>query len=90
MATENLKGTMATVDAMKTANKVMKTQYKNINISKIEDTMDEMADLMEQADEIQEVMGRSYGVPDDIDEDDLQAGNRIYFLDSNNRIGCTG
>lgn len=36
MATENLKGTMATVDAMKSANKVLKTQYKNINISKIE------------------------------------------------------
>lgn len=78
MATENLKGTMATLDAMKVANKVLKTQYKSINISKVEDIQDEMEDLLEQANEIQEVMGRSYGVPDDLDEDDLQAG--IIFM----------
>ena len=36
MATENLKGTMATVDAMKHANKELKSQYKKINVSKIE------------------------------------------------------
>lgn len=74
MTTENLKGTMASLDAMKAASKVMKQQYKSINLSKIEDLHDEMGDLLEQAEEIQEVMGRSYGVPDEIDEDDLQAG----------------
>ena len=36
-----------------------------------------MEDLLEQSNEIQEVMGRSYGVPDDLDEDDLQAGTFI-------------
>lgn len=36
MTTENLKNTMATVDAMRTANKEMKKQYKGINIDKIE------------------------------------------------------
>lgn len=30
---------------------------------------------MEMANEVQETMGRSYGVPDDLDEDDLEAGN---------------
>ena len=30
-----------------------------------------MADLMDQANEIQEVLGRNYNVPDDIDEDEL-------------------
>ena len=34
----------------------------------------EMEDLMEQANEIQESMGRSYGVPDELDEADLEAG----------------
>lgn len=29
---------------------------------------------MEQANDIQETLGRSYGLPDDIDEDDLEAG----------------
>lgn len=35
---------------------------------------DDMADLLEQANEIQETMGRSYAVPDEIDEADLEAG----------------
>lgn len=34
----------------------------------------DMEDLIEQANEIQESMGRSYGVPDEVDEADLQAG----------------
>ena len=33
-----------------------------------------MEDLLEQANEIQETLGRSYAVPDEIDEADLQAG----------------
>ncbi|KAJ3052845.1 hypothetical protein HK097_005572 [Rhizophlyctis rosea] len=73
MTTENLKNTLATVDAMKMANKEMKSQYKKINIDKIEKVQDEMEDLLEQANDIQETLGRSYGLPDDIDEDDLEA-----------------
>lgn len=33
-----------------------------------------MEDLIDQANDIQESLGRSYGVPDEIDESDLQAG----------------
>jgi charged multivesicular body protein 5 len=33
---------------------------------------DEMADMLEQADEVQEALGRSYGTPE-IDEDELEA-----------------
>ena len=36
MTTENLRNTMATVDAMKQANKEMKRQYGKIDIDKIE------------------------------------------------------
>nr|VWO99286.1 Succinate-semialdehyde dehydrogenase (EC [Ganoderma boninense] len=32
-----------------------------------------MEDLLEQANEIQETLGRSYAVPDELDEADLQA-----------------
>src|SRR5690606_37908203 len=39
-----------------------------------QDIQDEMADLMEQANEVQELMGRSYTLPEDIDENDLEAG----------------
>jgi len=34
----------------------------------------DMEDLLEQANEIQETLGRSYAVPDEIDEADLEAG----------------
>ncbi|KAJ3126738.1 cell division control protein [Nowakowskiella sp. JEL0407] len=72
-ATENLKNTITTVDAMKTASKELKSQYKKINIDKIESMQDEMEDLLEQANEIQESIGRTYGLPDDVDEADLEA-----------------
>ncbi|KAI9481082.1 MAG: Snf7-domain-containing protein [Benjaminiella poitrasii] len=73
MTTENLRNVMATVDAMQTANKEMKKQYKNVNLDKIDHLQDEMEDLMEQANEVQETLGRSYNLPDDIDEEDLEA-----------------
>lgn len=36
LATENLRNTMATVDAMKTANKELRKQYGKIDVDKIE------------------------------------------------------
>lgn len=33
-----------------------------------------MEDLLEQTNEIQETFGRSYALPDDLDEADLEAG----------------
>ncbi|THH07680.1 hypothetical protein EW145_g3213 [Phellinidium pouzarii] len=73
LATENLRNTMATVDAMKVANKEMKKQYGKIDIDKIENMHYDMEDLLDQANEIQESLGRSYAVPDELDELDLQA-----------------
>ncbi|KAJ2228074.1 Vacuolar protein-sorting-associated protein 60 [Coemansia sp. RSA 1286] len=72
-ATENVKNTLSSVQAMQDANKAMKKQYKNVDIDKIYDIQDEMADLLEQANEVQELMGRSYSLPEDIDEQDLEA-----------------
>jgi len=93
LATENLRNTMATVDAMQLTNKELKKQYGKIDIDKIEvrisDIVEsnphaqrrvpqnihyEMEDLLEQANEIQESLGRSYAVPDELDEADLEAG----------------
>ncbi|KAI8340573.1 Snf7 family [Chlamydoabsidia padenii] len=86
MTTENLRSVMATVDAMQTANKEMKRQYKNVNLDKIDSLQDEMEDLLAQAGEVQETLGRSYNLPDDIDEDDLEAeldalGDELDFED---------
>lgn len=38
----------------------------------IQDMQDDLADMLEQADEVQEAMGRSYGMPE-IDDDELEA-----------------
>ncbi|KAF4619387.1 hypothetical protein D9613_005118 [Agrocybe pediades] len=73
LATDNLRNTMATVDAMQLANKEMRKQYGKIDIDKIENIHYDMEDLLEQANEIQETLGRSYAVPDEIDEADLEA-----------------
>jgi charged multivesicular body protein 5 len=73
LTTENLRNTMATVDAMKIANKEMKKQYGKIDIDKIENMHYDMEDMIEQANEIQESLARSYAVPDELDEADLAA-----------------
>lgn len=73
MMTDNLKNVMTTVDAMKSTNKTLKQQYGKIDIDKIERMQDEMQDLMEAGNDIQEAMGRSYDVPEDVDEAELDA-----------------
>ncbi|KAJ1835479.1 Vacuolar protein-sorting-associated protein 60 [Coemansia sp. RSA 2711] len=72
-AMDNIKNTMTTMQAMQDANKAMKKQYKNVDVDKIYDIQDEMAELMEQTNEVQELMGRSYNLPEDLDEADLEA-----------------
>lgn len=67
-----LKDTQATVAAMKDSANVMKKEFKKINIDQIDDLQDEMADFMDQANEIQEALGQTYNTPE-IDEDELQA-----------------
>ena len=49
---------------LKVGVKEMKKEFKNVNIDQVEDLQDELADMMEDANEIQEVMGRQYGMPD--------------------------
>ncbi|KAF7301912.1 Vacuolar protein sorting-associated protein 60 [Mycena indigotica] len=73
LTTENLRNTMATFDAMQVANKEMRKQYGKIDIDKIENMHYDMEELLEQSNEISEIMGRSYAVPDELDEADLEA-----------------
>lgn len=39
-----------------------------------------MEDMMETANEVQDVLGRQYGLPEDVDEDDLEAGKNSRNL----------
>ncbi|KAF2642714.1 hypothetical protein P280DRAFT_468030 [Massarina eburnea CBS 473.64] len=73
MMQDNLKNTMTTVDAMKTTTKELRKQYGKINIDKIEQLQDEMADLMDMGNDIQESISRSYDVPEEVDEAELDA-----------------
>lgn len=70
-AIESMKTTMGTVSAMKEGAKQMKKEFKALDIDKIEDVQDDLAELMFDVQEVDEVMGRAWGVPDDVDEADL-------------------
>lgn len=57
--------------------------YESIlEISKLflKDLQDDMADMLEIANEVQDTLGRSYGMPEDIDEADLEAGLLYHIL----------
>ncbi|KAF2400762.1 charged multivesicular body protein-like protein 5 [Trichodelitschia bisporula] len=73
MMQDNLKNTMVTVDAMKSTTKELRKQYGKVNIDQIERLQDEMADLMDMGNDIQESISRSYDVPEDVDEAELDA-----------------
>ncbi|RWW62684.1 hypothetical protein BHE74_00030172 [Ensete ventricosum] len=65
------------MSALKSANKDLKGMMKTVNISGIDNLQDEMMDMMDMSIEIQESLGRSYNVPDDIDEDELLGGKIV-------------
>lgn len=71
-AIQTMKDTQSTVVAMKQGVKSMNKEYKKINIDEIEDLQDEMADMLELNDEVQDALGRSYGMPE-VDDDELAA-----------------
>ncbi|XP_057978899.1 vacuolar protein sorting-associated protein 60.1 [Malania oleifera] len=70
-ASEGIKDAQQTVSALKSANKELKGMMKTVKIQDIDNLQDEMMDLMDVSNEIQETLGRSYSVPDDIDEEEL-------------------
>ncbi|GFS31129.1 SNF7 family protein [Actinidia rufa] len=67
----DLKVIDALMSALKSANKELKGMMKTVKIQDIDNLQDEMMDLMDVSNEIQESLGRSYSVPDDVDEEEL-------------------
>ncbi|KAI3764748.1 hypothetical protein L2E82_14762 [Cichorium intybus] len=57
--------------ALNSTNKELKGMMKTVKIQDIDNLQDEMMDMMDISNEIQDSLGRSYSVPDDIDEDKL-------------------
>lgn len=71
---ESAKATVSTVAALKESNQQMKrTIGKELNIDDVDDLADEMAELMDDFNEINEVLGQNFATPEDIDEADLDA-----------------
>ncbi|KAL1453279.1 hypothetical protein WDU94_007434 [Cyamophila willieti] len=69
---QSMKDTQQTVIAMKQGLKEMKKEFGKINIDQIEDVQDDLADLLEDSNEVQEALGRTYNTPE-IDDDELNA-----------------
>ncbi|PVV02753.1 hypothetical protein BB560_002783, partial [Smittium megazygosporum] len=70
---ESLQNTLVTIKTMETTNKMLKKQYKNVDIDKLYDLQDEMSSIIEETNEIQQIMGQSYQIPDSVNEEDLDA-----------------
>jgi len=70
-AQQSMKDTVVTVSAMKSANVELKKQMKNISIDDVESMQDDLSDLLESNNEIQDALGRSYGVGE-VDESELE------------------
>lgn len=59
------------ITAMKDVAKQLKTDLKKFSVDDVENMHDDLVDLYQEQQEIQEIMGRAYGVPEDVDEDAL-------------------
>ncbi|KAI9124412.1 hypothetical protein K1719_004334 [Acacia pycnantha] len=89
-ASEGIKDAQQTMSALKSANKELKGMMKTVKIQDIDNLQDEMMDLMDVSNEIQETLGRSYSVPDDIDEDDLMGELDALEADMGNETEMDG
>lgn len=73
---ESIQDTVQTVQALKGASNTMKVamkKNKELDLNYIDKLQDELADMADLTNEINEMMGRSYDVPEDVDETDLMA-----------------
>jgi len=73
---ESIQDTVQTVQALQAANKQMKSTMKTnkeLDLSFIDKLQEDLADMADLTNEINEVMGQSYNIPDDVDEQDLFA-----------------
>ena len=72
-AIENAKATHEHISAMRDASKTLQHQNAAVNLDELEDMQDDFADMLADADEVQDVLGRSYDMGEDVDEADLDA-----------------
>lgn len=71
-ALDTVKETKTTVSAMKSTLKTFHKEMKGVNLTEVEDLYDNMADMNDEANELQEILAQPMGMPD-IDEAELDA-----------------
>ena len=72
---ETIQDTIATANALKEATEVQKEQMKKLDMNKLEDVYDDLADLMAEQEEINDVLGRDFQVGN-YDEEELMDGSQ--------------
>ena len=70
---DTIQDTIATANALKAATEVQKEQMKKLDMNKLEDVYDDLADLMAEQEEINDVLGRDFQVGN-YDEGELMDG----------------
>ena len=72
-AIQSAKDTKEQVAAMKGARDELQKFSQDLNLDEVEDLYDDMDDILMDQEEVQEIMGRSFGNIEDVDEDELMA-----------------
>ena len=72
-AQSQVETTTEMVAAMKEGHKQLQKQMKAVDISKVENMQDDMQDMLADVQDLQDIMGRSYDVEGEVDEDELDA-----------------
>lgn len=71
---ESAKATVSTVAAMKAANAELKRTMKHeLKIEDVDELAEDMAEMMDEFNEINEALATNFSTPNDIDEADLEA-----------------
>merc|ERR1712113_638169 len=89
-AQQSIKDNANMVTAMKGAATQLKAQMKEINIDEVEDLQDEMMDLMEDANEINDILGEAWGLDeldgldDELDDLDMNEDDVPSYMVSAN------
>jgi charged multivesicular body protein 5 len=72
-ANENLRMARESEQQMRVSRKQLAKQLKHTNVDRLEDAAYELADVLQDTDEVQEVLGRSYHVDAEFDDVELLA-----------------
>ena len=70
---DSIQDTQTSVAAMKHAHQTIKAEQKKLNLNDIDNLQDELEEMMWDMEEVNEVLGRSVGDMDFVDDSELEA-----------------